>query len=149
MGTAKKGEVIEVLAESVDTFGRPSKLTLEVIAKAWKYLKDTESISPTAGGLIPTKERLALELGVHRETMDQWAKKNKDFSDILLTLERMQADRLIQYGLVGKYNPVITKLMLSKHGYVEKTEQDTNLKVVSPIMNIEGSDAVPGNDSDD
>lgn len=146
---AKEGELIQSLVTSVDKFGRPSKLTPQVIQQAWDYLNETESISPMAGGLLPTKERLALRLGVHRETMDEWAKKNEDFSDILLTLERMQADRLLQFGLVGKYNPIITKLMLSKHGYIEKSENDTNLKVVTPIMSLEEHDALPDNDSNE
>jgi len=125
---------VKAIATSVDKFGRPSKLTADVIAQAWKYLNDTTSIAASAGGLMPTKERLALTIGVSRNTMYEWAKQSEDFQDILDTLDAMQADMLLQNGLMNRYNSTITKLMLSKHGYVEKQEIDQNLNVVTPIL---------------
>jgi hypothetical protein len=92
------------------------------------------AVTPIAGGLLPTKEGLALKLKVTRQTMDNWSEQSPDFLDIVKTLEKNQADRLIQYSLIGKYNPMITKLLLSKHGYVEKQEIDQNVNVVQPII---------------
>lgn len=124
MAKAAEGEIVEVLAESVDKFGRPSKLTPELIKKAWEYLNNTTSIAVNAGGLLPTKERLALTLGVSRQTLDNWAEKSPDFLDIYNSLDVMQADMLVQNGLVGRYTPAITAIMLSRHNYVRKTEED-------------------------
>lgn len=134
--TKSEGELVTTLATSVDKFGRPSKLTPQVIQQAWDYLHEIESISPTAGGLLPTKERLALKLGVTRQTMENWAKESADFLDIVNNLEKLQADRLIQFSLIGKYNPMISKLLLSKHGYVEKSEQDVTSdgKGLQPVL---------------
>lgn len=131
----KEGEIAPILATSTDKFGRPSKLTQQVIELAWQYLEDTTSIAVNAGGLLPTKERLALTLNVSRNTMHEWAKQNADFQDILDTLDKMQADMLLQNGLTNRYNPTIAKLLLSKHGYIEKTEQKQNISVVQPILN--------------
>jgi hypothetical protein len=128
-----KGEVIQTIT-STDKFGRPIKLTPQVIADAWKYIEETMAVTPIAGGLLPTKEGLALKLKVTRQTMDNWSEQSPDFLDIVKTLEKNQADRLIQYSLIGKYNPMITKLLLSKHGYVEKQEIDQNVNVVQPII---------------
>lgn len=106
--------------------GRPSKLTPEIIELAWEYVEETENMGTHV--LLPTIERLANRVGVHRDTLDVWGKENDDFSDILNTLRQNQADKLLQNSLVGKYNPVITKLMLSKHGYVDKQETDVTSK---------------------
>ena len=143
----KEGEVVKVLAVSTDKFGRPSKLTPEIVEKAWEYIANTTSVAVNAGGLLPTKERLGLTLKVSRETLYKWAESNEDFSDILATIDQMQADMLLQNSLVGRYNPTIAKLILSKHGYVEKTEQDQNVKLVQPILG--GSSVKKKEESDD
>lgn len=131
---AKTKKLSKVLATSTDKFGRPSKLTPEIIIKAWEYLQQTTSVSPRAGGMIPTKEKLALVLNVSRQTLDNWADNNYDFLDILDTLEKMQADILLQHGLLGTYNSTIAKLMLSKHGYIEKTENANTHEMIQPIV---------------
>lgn len=104
--------------------GRPTKLTPErlEIAKAYVYPEEKPS-------KLPTVERLARHLGVSRSTVYKWAGENEAFSDIIEALLAEQADELINKGLTGKFNPTITKLLLSgKHGYVEKSEIDQNLK---------------------
>lgn len=128
-------EIQKVLATSVDKFGRPSKLTPEMIQKAWDYIRTNTEQALEGKGQLPTKERLALTLNVSRQTMDDWKEHSAEFLDILRTLEHLQADMLLQNGLTGKYNPTIAKLLLSKHGYVEKTEQDTRHTIVQPILN--------------
>lgn len=113
--------------------GRPTKLTKELVELARQYLVDTDTMSPVS--LLPTFERLSIILGVSRETLYQWEKDNDDFSDILGRLRKSQADKLLQNGLLGRYNSTIAKLMLSKHGYVEKTEQDLRVKEMpKPIL---------------
>lgn len=102
--------------------GRPTKLNDEIISRANKYLEDNEAFGPAA--LLPTIERLSLVLEVNRDTLYEWASNNREFSDIISRLKAMQADKLIQNGLAGRWNSVISKLMLSKHGYVEKQETD-------------------------
>ena len=39
-------------------------------------------------------------------------------------MEETQERSLVRGGLEGKYNPAITKMMLTKHGYSDKVEQD-------------------------
>jgi hypothetical protein len=131
---ASEGELIKPLATSVDKFGRPSKLTVEVIAKAWEYLNNTTSIAVNAGGLLPTKERLAYHLGVSRQTIDNWKDSSPEFLDICNTMDLLQTDMLIQNGLVGRYTPAITAIMLSRHNYVKREEQDNKHEIVQPIL---------------
>jgi len=77
--------------------------------------------------LLPTIEGLALALNVSKDTLYEWEKIEPEFSDVLKKLRESQAQKLIQNSLVGRYNPLITKLMLSKHGYIEKKEVDNNI----------------------
>lgn len=114
-------------------FGRPSKLTPDLIQQAWEYVELTTNFGYQ---LLPTIEGLSLAMKVSRETIYDWESTDasKDFSDIVKQLRSAQAEKLIQLSLAGKYNPMISKLMLSKHGYIEKQEIDQNLNVVQPIL---------------
>jgi hypothetical protein len=102
--------------------GAPTKLTDKMIEVARSYVQEKDTMNPNE--VLPTIERLSIMLDVHRDTLYEWEKHSKEFSDILRKLRAAQADKLLQNALIGRYNPVITKLMLSKHGYVEKSEQD-------------------------
>ena len=75
--------------------------------------------------ILPSIEGLARYLEVSRDTLYEWEKQYPEFSDILEAVRAEQADRLINNGLSGDYNPTITKLMLSKHGYSDKTDITT------------------------
>ena len=100
--------------------GRPTKLTDELLAKAEDYVANYESY----GDAVPTAVGLALEIGVHRSTCYEWAKQDERFSDIFTRVEETQERVLVNGGLGGKYNPAITKMMLTKHGYSDKVEQE-------------------------
>jgi len=111
--------------------GRPTKLTDEIIAEARAYLDATDISVAT---LLPTIEGLAQTIHIHRDTIYQWEKDNKDFSDILEDLRQMQANKIIQNSMQNRYNPTISKMMLSKHGYVEKQEIEAKVENVTPIL---------------
>ena len=100
--------------------GRPTKLTDELLAKAEDYVANYESY----GDPVPTVVGLALEIGVSRSTCYLWAQEDERFSDIFTRVEETQERGLVRGGLEGKYNPAITKMMLTKHGYSDKVEQD-------------------------
>lgn len=120
--------------------GRPTKLTDVVRQLARSYVdecKDTVEHFESDNGKhwetirvkLPTMEGLARKLKIRRETVWAWSKEDEEFSNIVDDLMAEQADRLLQRGLSGEYNPTIAKLMLSgKHGYVEKTETDVTSK---------------------
>lgn len=112
--------------------GRPTKLTDDLVNKALEYIvQAVDTIQATDNGKVipkvnlPTIEGLSNYLNVNRDTLYEWEKEDERFSDILTRVRNNQAERLINNGLAGTYNPVISKLLLSKHGYVERSEQDT------------------------
>lgn len=100
--------------------GRPSEL-LATLDKAKEYvLGGYESV----GEVIPTIAGLACYVGKNRDSIYQYKKESKDFSDILDGLMRLQESKLINNGLNGNFNATITKLILTKHGYSDKAEVD-------------------------
>lgn len=123
----------EVMAD----VGRPTSYNPEIPAKAQEYLDacvDTEKQVITGESekfttfkektvvKLPSIEGLARYLGISKDTIYQWEKIHPEFSDVLHALRSEQADRLINMGLSGDYNPVISRLLLTKHGYAERTE---------------------------
>jgi hypothetical protein len=102
--------------------GRLTDYSNEIVEKAWEYVNGGWI---TAGDKVPSIAGLACEIGIHRETCYEWAKdKNKVFSDILKAIAQKQERELLNNGLDGTFNPPITKMMLSKHGYSDRVEQD-------------------------
>lgn len=138
--TVTEGELVRPY-----TFGRPSKLTHDLLDKAREYVNTSDNMS--ANTLLPTRERLCLTLGITRETLSQWEKENTDFSDICKHLDLLQADKAMQNGLMGRYQPAITAIVLSRHGYVRKEENDTKVHMVQPIISLEDTNAVHRDDS--
>lgn len=108
----KKGEKKKV--------GRPSELA-ECLIKAKEYLLGDYE---TFGDVVPSVAGLACYLGKHKSSMYEYAKQNKEFSDTLEAIKTLQENRLINGGLTSSFNPTITKLMLSNHGYSEKQSID-------------------------
>ena len=104
---------------------RPTKWSKEIEEQAYDYIRDYGN----HGHMIPSIEGLAIVLDLHRDTLYDWAKhKDKKFSDILGKLLQMQQQKLIDGGLSNKFNSAITKLVLGKHGYHEKMDQDITTK---------------------
>lgn len=105
--------------------GRPTEYDAATVANA--VIRYTTACKNQ--NYLPTIEGLAVHLEVARQTLYDWADPKSDryhpeFSDIFEQLKAAQASQLIQNGLANNYNPTITKLMLTKHGYRDKQEVD-------------------------
>ena len=71
---------------------------------------------------IPTVEGIALKLGISKETMYQWAKEYKEFSDALELVKVKQKEYLTEIGIFGgkEINSNIVALFLkANHGMIE------------------------------
>ena len=100
---------------------RPTKWSEEIEERATRYIIDYQIY----GDMIPSIEGMAEHLELHRDTLYAWAKdKDKGFSDILGRCMQVQAKTLVNNGLNNTFNSAITKLVLGKHGYHDKMEQD-------------------------
>ena len=114
-------------------FGRPPKYTPELIEQCWNYLlgdineKDEKKAQPEwikLGHPFPSIPSLCLYIGIVSSTAHKWAGEDdkKDFSDILKVVKEFQHMQLLNNGVMGLYNPAVTKMILTKHGYSDKVE---------------------------
>ena len=88
---------------------------------------------------LPSIEGFALYCGFNKDTLYEWEKQYKEFSDDMKVLRASQANILINKGITGEYNSIIAKVLLSKHGYREGIEQTGK----------DGEDLIPRNGSDE
>lgn len=125
MANSKKG------ASGTKKIGRPTVYNDAVQAQADNYITDYA----TFGHAIPSLCGLAMLLNIAKSTLYKWASDDPDsqFSDTLKKLNSNQEFRLLNGGLLGDFNPTITKLALCNHGYSEKTEAEVNTTTVTPI----------------
>jgi hypothetical protein len=102
--------------------GRPTEYSQEVLDKAEEYLEyytDHEQVVPSVVGLCKFINRA-------KSTVYKWSDEDDkaEFSDILSRVSELQELRLINCGLSNQFNPAVTKMMLTKHGYSDKQEVD-------------------------
>ena len=100
--------------------GRKSHFNDEMIEKAEDYInggyKELNTVIPSIIGLSEW-------LGVGKSTLYDWnKKKDHPISDILERCLNRQHEILITNGLTGDFNSNITKLVLGKHGYSDRSE---------------------------
>jgi hypothetical protein len=57
---------------------------------------------------LPTFERFAAMVGVCRDTLDEWKKQHKEFSDTYKKCKDFQKDMLNDLAMRGFYNPTYT-----------------------------------------
>jgi len=102
--------------------GRPTIYGDNILKMARGYLTSFKDM----GDVVPSIAGLACVLGVTRETCRAWRNdpSKAEFSAILEELAQRQERELLNNGLAGNFNAPITKMMLTKHGYSDKVEQD-------------------------
>jgi len=103
--------------------GRPTLYTPEVITQINEYM--AEAVPQNMK--IPTVEGIALKLGINRDTLYQWAKDHKEFSDTLDELKLKQKEYLTEIGIFGgkEINATIVMLLLKvNHDMIEKSALD-------------------------
>lgn len=130
------------VSEEVNKGGRPTKLTDELIAKAEMYLVDYMSNDD----IVPSVAGLSCYLDVAKSSIYKYRDEDARFSDTLERIESLQEKMLLKGGLMGDFNPTITKLMMSNHGYSEKQQVDntssdgsmapmpTRIEIVAPSI---------------
>lgn len=121
--------------------GAHSLLTPEMMGKAKGYLSTcTDSIEFTDRGAVafvevnlPSIVGLAIYLDVDKSTVYSWSDSTSDqyngeFALIVRQVHKAQEKVLLDKTLGGLYQTKVAGMLLSKHGYVEKTETDITTK---------------------
>lgn len=102
--------------------GRPTHYSDEIALKSREYLNVYEEL----GHAVPSVAGLSLYIERARSTIYQWAAndENKEFADILDNINATQEQVAMSKGLKGDYNATLVKLLLGKHGYHDKVDQE-------------------------
>lgn len=126
--------------------GRPTVYSDEILKKARGYLTSFKEM----GDVVPSIAGLACVLNVTRETCRAWGidPEKAEFSGILDELAQKQERELLNNGLAGNFNAPITKMMLTKHGYSDKIENDLKSSDGSMTPQIIERVIVKANDAD-
>lgn len=105
--------------------GRPTDYNEDTLAEARAYL---DGGYESAGQQIPSIAGLARVLGLSRETLRKWAAdaEKAEFVGIFESIQAEQEIQLVNKGLSGDFNPTISKLILTKHGYSDKQQSEVS-----------------------
>jgi len=111
---------------------RPSHYSDEIVRKASKYLEVYEEL----GDAVPSVAGLSLYMERARSTIYQWAAdpEKKEFADILDTINATQEKVALSKGLKGDFNANLVKLLLGKHGYHDKVDQQVTGEGGGPVQ---------------
>lgn len=120
-----------ILSERDHSMARPTLYSQEILEKAQNYIQVYEK---ELGSIIPSIAGLSLYLDTARSTLYEWRDKHEEFSDILERLMTLQERILIEKGLIREFNPTMTKMMLTKHGYGEKDLPDHQVLSITYIV---------------
>lgn len=111
------------------------------------YVDDLDNEHAPTG--IPTVAGLSLRIGVAKNTVYGWKKMEavegdsvrtdeniSYFSGLIDRLEQLQEVYAANRGLTGDYNASIAKLVMARHGYVEKVDNVSSDGSMSPAKNF-------------
>lgn len=100
--------------------GRPTHYGDEIVRRAKEYLATYED----EGDVVPSVAGLAVYLGRSRTLLHDWAADSdkSEFKDILEQIGAKQERVTLNKALVGDFNSNIAKLLLGKHGYHDKVD---------------------------
>jgi len=104
--------------------GQPTKYTPELVEKARKYVDGQWRHQEY--GKIPSHIGMAKYLNISRISLYEYAshEDKREFSNILDECMALQQQVLLSNGLDDTFNASITKLVLGKHGYSEKSSTE-------------------------
>ena len=103
-------------------FGRPTSYDDEMLEAANWYAENYQE----CGDVVPSVVGLCAHINRSKSVVYEWIKDpNKpDFLDIYNKIQEGQERGLVNGGLAGGFAPAVTKMLLTKHGYSDKIEQD-------------------------
>lgn len=113
--------------------GRPTKYYPEVVNKIETYFT-TVGREQTS---LPSVEGLAEYLDISRETLYQWGKKHKAFSDTIKKIALKQKKQLMDDGMYGgkEVNAAMAIFLLkANHGMSDGTGQSLTQINITPIL---------------
>lgn len=90
-----------------------------------KVTKDGEVVTHIVerANKLPTFEKFAVSIGVHRDTLHEWSRTHQEFSDTYSKCKNLQKDMLIYLGMIGLYNAPFTQFVAKNITDMKDTQQ--------------------------
>ncbi len=141
------------MAEKVDQnvkIGRPSKYDPKYCEEIVEFFSGPAYVAlPSKKGIqlfgndLPLLTSFAAHIGVHRDTLHEWAEKFPDFSDALKRAKDLQEQMLVTNGLKGLYNPSFA-IFTAKNilGWRDRSKDDVQDKEIATFADLIRSIAV-------
>lgn len=123
--------------------GRPSKYKKEYCQKMYDFFNiehtffevankidkkgDIQTYNIEKPNILPTFEKFAVSIGVHRETLENWTKEHEAFFDTYKKCKNLQKDMLNDLAMRGFYNPTYTI-------FVAKNITDMTDRVINEVI---------------
>ena len=124
--------------------GRPTKYKPEYCEKLIKFFnkepyieKKTQEVDKKGNKKTITKHivtdlpllcKFAADIGVNQDTLHEWSKNHKEFSEAMKTAKEMQKNILVINGLRGNYDTGFAKFVaINATDMVDKKEHDLSL----------------------
>ena len=112
--------------------GRSTEYTDEIAEQALAYINGGWE---KEGHAIPSIVGLCKVIKRARSTIYKWAEdKDNPFSDMLEESKETQEFVTLNKSLMNEFNPTISKLILAKHGYHDKQDNQLTGKDGVPLM---------------
>lgn len=86
---------------------------------------------------LPTFERFAVNIGVCVDTLNEWTKKHKEFSEAYKKAKAMQKEMLNDLAMRGFYNPTYT-IFVAKNITDMKDKVETDTNYIPPNIRVNG-----------
>ena len=113
----------EVITKLKEYFDRPYE-QIDVVEMTEKP-DGTETKQKVRGCKFPTIEGFCVSIGIHKQTLHNWMKDNKELFDVYSQCKQRQMDILITNTLNGNYKENFAKFVaMNLYGMKEKTEND-------------------------
>lgn len=87
--------------------------------------------------VLPTFEKFAVNIGVHRDTLNEWTKQFEEFSDTYKKCKDLQRDMLNDLAMRGFYNPTYT-IFVAKNIADMKDKVETETNYIPPNIRVNG-----------
>ena len=81
------------------------------------------------GDRLPTKAGLCRVLEIGKTTLYTWCETHEAFGAIVEQMVLEKERQTINFGVIGVFNPAITKVLLAEDGYGDRSIIDQNINM--------------------
>lgn len=122
------------MSDKKPKMGRPSKYDPKYIEEMRAFFNrdyTQKKHGKTEACDFPSIARFAVNIGVNKTTIYEWAKNHPEFSNALKECQEIQEDIIVNNSLKGTYNGSFAQFLLkNNYGYRDKQEVEQTVQEI-------------------